>query len=296
MRYGARERDDFGEFTTQSVEHRRPYSGFMAMETGIERDVLVLAKTVAANECPVERPGVIAQDRASGALLRLAPFPWKGADTDPPIQRWAWLQLSASRDERDPRPETHTVGGEIIPTGYVEAKEGWRLRWPFVRPHLRASVEGLIELSRARSSTIGFVRPEADIDIVQLPLRLRFRCASEDCEATHEMPVLDWELHSLAQATRAKYGPSWATKFRETWGTGLADRGLGLGEVEALFVPLQHGVAADDALFVASFIGTPAMDGRVLPLADRGRARVERHPLVDIGVIRLSALGIRFPV
>ena len=196
----------------------------MSLQTGSERDVLVLAKTIAANEFPVERPGIIAQDRASGALLRLAPFPWKGADTDPPVQRWAWLQLGASKDDRDPRPETHTVQGEILATGYVEAKEGWRLRWPFVRPHLRGSVEALIELSRARAATMGFVRPQADIDIIQLPLRLRFRCASDDCDTMHELPVLDWELHSLAQATRAKYGPSWATKFREMWGAGLAAR------------------------------------------------------------------------
>src|ERR1700694_56783 len=80
------------------------YSGQVTLATGNERDVLVLAKTIAANEFPVERPGVIAQDRASGALLRLAPFPWKGADTDPPVHRWAWLQLGASPDERDPRP------------------------------------------------------------------------------------------------------------------------------------------------------------------------------------------------
>lgn len=195
------------------------------MQTGSDRDVLVLAKTIAANEFPVERPSVIAQDRASGALLRLAPFPWKGADTDPPVQRWGWLQLAASPDERDTRPETHTVQGEIIPTGYVEAKDAWRLRWPFVRPHLRGSVEALITLSRARAATMGFVRPRPDqFDIVQLPLRLRFRCESDDCDTTHELPVLDWELHSIAQATRSKYGPAWATKFRETWGAALAER------------------------------------------------------------------------
>src|SRR5687768_4160545 len=135
----------------------RAYSGFVTLQTGSDRDVLVLAKTIAANEFPVERLGVIAQDRASGALLRLAPFPWKGADTDPPVQRWAWIQLGASRDERDPRPETHIVEGEVLPTGYVEAKDAWRLRWPFVRPHLRGSVEVLLELSRARTATMGFV-------------------------------------------------------------------------------------------------------------------------------------------
>src|SRR5256886_4363852 len=93
-----------------------------------------------------------------------------------------------------------------------------------MRPDVEGSVKALVELSRARAATMGFVRPQSDIDIIQLPLRLRFRCASDECDATHELPVLDWELHSLAQATRSKYGPAWATKFRETWGAGLSER------------------------------------------------------------------------
>ena len=196
----------------------------MTLQTGSERDVLVLAKTIGANEFPVERPAIVGVDRATGALVRLTPFPWKGADTDPPIPRWPWFQLNVARDERDPRPETMTMEGGVIVAGYVDAKEGWRLRWPFVRPHLRRSVESLTALAKVRDATAGFVRPESDIDIVQLPLRLRFRCASEDCQTTHELPVLDWELHSLAHATRARYGPEWATRFRETWGAGLAER------------------------------------------------------------------------
>jgi hypothetical protein len=196
----------------------------VTLQPGSERDVLVLAKTVAANEFPVERPAVIGVDRATGTLVRLSPFPWKGMDTDPPIQRWAWIQIDFARDERDPRPETMTVQGSPLPTGYVEAKDGWRLRWPFVRAHLRGSAESLIELARGRAATAGFVRPRADIDVVQLPLRLRFRCASEECATTHELPVLDWELHALARATRERHGPEWATRFRATWGAGLAER------------------------------------------------------------------------
>jgi len=196
----------------------------VTLQIGSDREVLVLAKTIAANEFPIERPGVVGQDRASGALLRLSPFPWRGADADPPVRRWSWIQVGTSRDERDTRPETHTVQGEIRATGYVDAKDGWRLRWPFVRPHLCGSLEALVELARARAATMGFVRPAPEIDIVQLPLRLRFRCASEECASMHELPILDWELHSLAQATRAKYGPEWATRFRDTWGAGLTRR------------------------------------------------------------------------
>jgi len=57
--------------------------------------------------------------------------------------------------------------------------------------------------------------------VLHLPLRLRFRCASEDCAETHELPVLDWELHEMARLSRERYGPQWATRFRATWGTAL---------------------------------------------------------------------------
>ncbi len=188
-----------------------------------ERDVLVLAKTVGASDFPVERPSVVGVDRETGRLLRLAPFPWKGNDSDPPVAKWSWVRVTASPDQRDVRPETMTVSGEIAATAYVEAKEGWRLRWPFVRPHLRASVESLTELARERAASAGFVKP-ADGDVLQLPLRYRFRCASDDCRAAHELPVLDWELQEMARLSRERYGPQWATRFRESWGAALFER------------------------------------------------------------------------
>ncbi len=189
----------------------------------VERDVLTLAKTVAANEFPVERPSVIGVDRETGRLLRLAPFPWKGNDSDPPVAKWAWLRVATVPDPRDPRPETVAVEGEVATTAYVDAKEGWRLRWPFVRPHLRGSLESLAELARRRAATAGFVKP-AEGDVVQLPLRYRFRCASDDCASTHELPILDWEVHEMARLSRERYGGQWATKFRESWGAGLLER------------------------------------------------------------------------
>jgi hypothetical protein len=186
------------------------------------RDVLAIGKTVAANEFPVERPSVIGVDRESGRLLRLSPFPWKGNDTDPPIVKWGWLHLGTA-EARDTRPETVGVEGEVLMTAYLDAKDAWRLRWPFVRPHLRGSLESLTELARQRVATAGFVRP-AHGDILQLPLRYRFRCDSDECTTTHELPVLDWEIHEMARKSREAYGPQWATRFREAWGQALFDK------------------------------------------------------------------------
>jgi len=202
----------------------------MMEDSRAESDVLVLAKTVAANDFPVERPAVIGVDRESGALLRLTPFPWKGADTDPPLLRWSWIHARTVRAERDPRPESRNVEGEVIATAYVDAKDAWRLRWPFVRAHLFASLEALQAAGREGRATAGFIRP-ADADVLQLPLRLRFRCAggvapwvSADCTETHELPVLDWELHEMSRLARERYGAQWATRFRESWGAGLFAR------------------------------------------------------------------------
>jgi hypothetical protein len=78
-------------------------------------------------------------------------------------------------------------------------------------------------LARARAASAGFVKP-AHGDIVQLPLRYRFRCASDECSTTHELPVLDWELQEMARLSRERFGSQWATRFRETWGAGLFER------------------------------------------------------------------------
>jgi hypothetical protein len=189
-----------------------------------ERDVLVIAKTVASSEFPAEPAAVIGVDRETGRIVRLTPFPWKGADSDPPLARWSWIHLRTSPAERDPRPESAVPQDEIIATAYLSAKDAWRLRWPFVRPHLRASLEALTELARGGAATVGFVRPRPDADVLHLPLRVRFRCASDECSEAHELPVLDWELHEVARATRQRYGQQWATRFRESWGPGLFER------------------------------------------------------------------------
>ncbi|HUQ17941.1 MAG TPA: hypothetical protein VM070_09155 [Candidatus Saccharimonadales bacterium] len=193
-------------------------------DSAAERDVLVLAKTIAADQFPVERPAVLGVDRESGRLERLSPFPWKNTDTDPPILRWSWIHLRTAPAERDPRPESRNVEGEIVATAYLDPKDAWRLRWPFVRPHLRGSLEALGELAREGVSTIGFIRPKPTADILQLPLRLRFGCDSDECNTVHELPVLDWELHEMARISRERYGAQWATKFRETWGRGLFEK------------------------------------------------------------------------
>ena len=194
-------------------------------DSASERDVLVLAKSVASDAFPVERPAVIGVDRESGRLERLAPFPWKNTDTDPPILRWSWIHVRTAPADRDPRPESRNVSGEITATAYVDPKDGWRLRWPFVRSHLRGSLESLRDLARNGAATAGFVRATAyEADILQLPLRLRFRCDSDDCAETHELPVLDQELHEMARITRERSGPQWATRFRETWGRALFER------------------------------------------------------------------------
>ncbi len=198
----------------------------MATERAVsgERDVLVVAKVAPSTDFPVERPAVIGVDRETGALVRLAPFAWTGTDTDPPIPKWSWIHAPTRGAAFDPRPESVEPSGAVTLTAYVEAKDGWRLRWPFVRPHIRASVEEVQRLARDGLATAGFVRPSPDADVLLLPLRLRFRCDDDACDTYHEVPVLDQELQEMARLSRERHGAQWATRFRETWGGPLYER------------------------------------------------------------------------
>lgn len=189
-----------------------------------ERDLLVVGKVIGSTEFPVERPSVIGVDRETGSITRLCPFPWKGADTEPPIPKWAWIHTGTRAAEYDPRPESREVVGEVSLTAYIDAKDGWRLRWPFVRPHVLGSLEEMQRRARDSVATAAFVRPAPDADVMQLPLRLRFRCDDAACSTYHELPVLDWELQEMARATRERYGAQWATQFRRTWGAPLFER------------------------------------------------------------------------
>lgn len=187
-------------------------------------DVLVVAKTVATTRFPIEQSAIGGIDRASGRWVRIVPFPFGERDADPPVRKWSWLQVSAERATGDPRPESFQVGAEIVEVGYVEAKEGWRLRWPFVRAHLRASLEALAELSRSGVATVGFVRPAKGASIAVDTLTLRMRCDAPDCPEEHALPILDWEVRETTRALHEREPLAWRAKAEAMWGGALFER------------------------------------------------------------------------
>ncbi len=187
-------------------------------------DVLVIAKTVGTTRFPVERSAIGAVDRASGRFVRIVPFPFGERDSQPPVRKWAWLQVAGRRATGDPRPESFEPEGEIAEVGYVEAKDGWKLRWPFVRPHLRDSLETIQELSKGGVATAGFVKPAPGAAIAIDSLTLRMRCASDSCREEHALPVLDWEVRETTRALHEREPLTWRTKAEAMWGRGLFER------------------------------------------------------------------------
>lgn len=186
--------------------------------------MLVISKTVATTRFPIEPAAIGGVDRASGGWIRLSPFPFGDRDTQPPIAKWSWLQVSARRSSGDPRPETHAMSGEVAAIGYVEARDGWRLRWPFVRPHLRGSVEALVELARAGTATTGFVRPAPGASLALDSLTLRMRCDAAECAEEHAFPVLDWEVRETTRALHERDPLGWREKAEAMWGDAFFQR------------------------------------------------------------------------
>jgi len=187
-------------------------------------DLLVIAKTVATTRFPIEQTGLGGVDRASGRWVRVVPFPFGERDSEPPVRKWSWLQLAGDRQASDPRPESVRPEGEVHEVGYVEAKDGWKLRWPFVRPHLRESIELLTELARGGVATAGFVRPAPGASIALDSMTLRMRCLSDGCREEHALPILDWEVRETTRALHEREPLRWRAKAEAMWGGSFFDR------------------------------------------------------------------------
>lgn len=190
----------------------------------VERDVLVIAKTVATTRYPAEPASLGGIDRESGRWIRLVPFRFGERDSDPPVRKWAWVQVRTRRAASDPRPESEQAESAPAEVGYVEAKENWRFRWPFVRAHLRDSLDALVDLARAGTATVGFVRPAPGASLEVETLTLRMRCASDRCREEHALPVLDWEVRETTRALHEREPLAWRVKAQEMWGAGLFTR------------------------------------------------------------------------
>ena len=187
-------------------------------------DILAIAKTVPTTRFPVEQGSLGGVDRASGRWVRVIPLRFGERDSDPPVRKWSWLQVSGEPRSGDPRPESFRAEGEIQEVGYVEAKDGWKLRWPFVRPHLRESLELLTDLSRGGVATTGFVRPAPGASIAIDSMTLRMRCLSENCREDHALPILDWEVRETTRVLHEREPLAWRAKADAMWGASFFER------------------------------------------------------------------------
>ena len=187
-------------------------------------DVLAVAKTVATTRFPIERASVGGVDRASGRWVRVVPFAFGERDFEPPVRKWSWLQVSGEWRAGDPRPESFRPEGAVREVGYVDAKDGWKLRWPFVRPHLRESLELLAQLARGGVATTGFVRPAPGASIAIDSMTLRMRCLSESCREDHALPILDWEVRETTRALHEREPLTWRAKAQAMWGPAFFER------------------------------------------------------------------------
>jgi hypothetical protein len=190
-------------------------------------------------------------DRA-GAWVRVYPVLFRDLPYDKRFSKYQWIRARFKKSS-DPRPESYEVDHDsIVCMETVDTQRGkWTTRKALIAPHVVESVEALQLMAMDNIQTMGYVRPLGVPELLiadrggewstekagmlaqtplfsrpkqpleRIPFRFAYRYACEGtaCKKSHDMQVLDWEMHESYRSWRQRYGdPGWREKFIEKYG------------------------------------------------------------------------------
>jgi hypothetical protein len=215
--------------------------------------LLVTVKTYPTPSASYEELVCTAGVLPGAGFVRIYPVQFRQLPYDKQYQKYEWVQLEASPNPKDPRPDSfRPVQDTIKPEGEVAGTEdGWAARKRLILPHASRSLEQLRKKREAGGPSLGIFRPKKvlDFDWEELPerswteaererltrrnlfgpkltplekipyrFRYRFRCDAPSCRGNHHISIIDWEVGRLFLRMREQCRETEALdKVRETF-------------------------------------------------------------------------------
>lgn len=188
---------------------------------------------------------------SDGNWIRLFPVPYRFLDHDKRFRKYQWIDVSVTKANQDPRPESYKLNVDTIKIGEeVSAASGWRQRKEILRPLMR---ESMCQIRRERDAngapTLGLFRPatierlliEPDraewtaqqltnldqtmlfhsgptekLEKIPHKFKYQFRCTDSHCKG-HIMSCTDWEMGESYRRWRDKYDEEWEIALRQKY-------------------------------------------------------------------------------
>ena len=194
-----------------------------------------------------------------GEWLRLFPIPYRFLPEDQRFRKYQWIEVSAMRASKDPRPESHKIKIETlkIQSEPLPSQNEWAARKAVVSP-LKSHCLCCLEQDRQANGhpTLGFIRPhriekliirpdrptwtaaqqavlrqghlfEAKLknELEKIPHKFQYKffCDHASCNG-HTLMCTDWEIGESWRQWKKKYGDKWEEKFRERYETDMIEK------------------------------------------------------------------------
>jgi hypothetical protein len=199
--------------------------------------VLIAVKTYPVPSKKYKEIVCTAGVREDGVWVRIFPVPFRQKDAKEQYKKYQWIEFDAIKSKNDPRPESFSPTGEIIPKEIIDTAKNWQERKKYIRAGGTSTMCSL-DKTQQKTKSLGIIKPKEVLDfwwektsdkwdsgkeaillqgdlfdeklikpLEKIPylFRYKFTCHEPGCKG-HDKMIEDWEVMQLFRSMRDKHG------------------------------------------------------------------------------------------
>jgi len=195
----------------------------------VKQKVLMIVKTYPQPSRTYQETVCTAGITDKGDWIRLYPIKFRDLQNEQQFKKYTWIEVETIRPRNDKRPESFKVNDESIRIiRHVPPKEGLKERMDLILPHVKGSLEDIIDDQSNLGTSLGIFKPAQVTDLIitetdrdwtneqkallsqmsifelnnpkkileKVPwkFQFKFRCNDSRCNG-HLMTITDWEIY-----------------------------------------------------------------------------------------------------
>lgn len=186
----------------------------------MEEKILIIVKTYPNFSKKYKELVCTAGIRTNGKFIRLYPINYRELSKIEKFKKYQWIKVKIANDNRDPRPESYKIQGNIKLLNFINTKNNWEERKKFVLNNIYLDLSKLIAEARniKNYKSIAIFKPNKIIDfyfkknlkiandnnIDYIPYKFYYKFSDINGKISN-LQILDWEIYQLYRKESIKY-------------------------------------------------------------------------------------------